>query len=244
MLTTIALDYGDVLARPASGNWLMPPNLPEILGLGNMMKMMSNARLLLENTERAKDFLDQNHLLHTEEEEFQQFKEFFGIMFGGCGLKGLGKIAEELARYTVYNENKVRFYDDALPGIQALKERWRVIVISDAWPSLRGILARAGIAPLLDDLVISCDYGHSKGVYGRARGGGKLFQTAIEKHGVVPEETLFVDDRAENLAFARDLGFHTAHMDRDGKIETSEYPLVRTMEEVAALAAGLYSSTP
>jgi len=239
MLTTIALDYGDVLARPVSGNWLLPANLPGILGLGNMMKMMSHAQLLKENAERAKDFLDQNHLLRTEEEEFEQFREFYAIAFGGCGLKGLEKIAGELARYAVYSEDKVLFYDDALPGVKALKERWRVVVISDAWPSLRRVLARAGIAPLLDGLIISCDYGHSKGVYGRARGGGKLFQTAVEKHGVAPEETLFVDDRAENLAFARGLGFHVALMDREGKLDASDYPLVHNLEDVAALAARL-----
>jgi len=235
MLTTIALDYGNVLAHPPSGNWFLPANLPELLGLRNMMKMMSGAQKLQENTQRGKDFLNEHHLLHTVEEEFAQFREFYQIMFGGIGVKDLDSIAGALARHAVYNENKIVFYDDALPGIRALKERWRVVVISDTWPSLRQTLETAGILPLLDDTVLSCDYGHCKSDE------GKLFLSAIEHHGVIAEETLFVDDGADNLACAKALGFHTAQMDRDNKTEESEYPLVRNLGEVAALAAQIFS---
>ena len=230
MLTTIALDYGNVLARPSSGNWFLPANLPELLGLRNMMKMMSGAQILKENTQKAKDFLDEHHLLRTVEEEFEQFKAFYKIMFDGVGMKDMDRIAGDLARHAVYNENKVVFYDDVLPGLQALKARWRVVVISDTWPSLKNTLEAAGVSPLLDDTVLSCDYGHRKS------DGGKLFQSAIEHHGVVPEQCLFVDDSAENLTCAQPLGFRTAQMDRDGKIEASDYPLVHTLGEVAALA--------
>jgi len=230
MLTTVALDYGRVLAYPSSGNWFMPANLPQILGLGNMMKMVSGAQTLQGNMEKAKATLDENHLLRTVEEEFEQFTQFYRIAFGGVGMKGLGGIAEQLARHAVYSEDKVRFYDDALPGIRALKERRRVIVISDTFPSLKDTLRASGVLPLLDGIVMSCDYGHFKS------DNGKLFHSAIEHHDVIPEETLFVDDSAENLVYARSLGFHTAQMDRDGKIETSEYPLVHNLAEVAALA--------
>jgi len=151
-------------------------------------------------------------------------------MFGGCDMKGLDGIAEELARNAVFNQDKIKFYDDVLPGLRALNARWRVVVISDAWPSLKDRLDAAGVTPLLDDLIISCHYGHCKS------DGGKLFQSAIDHHGVIPEQCLFVDDSAENLAFARALGFHVAQMDREGKLEESEYPLVHTLEEVAALA--------
>jgi len=230
MITTIALDNGLVLAYPASGNWFLPANLPQLLGMRNMMKMVSGAQSIKENSQRAMDYLTENHLVRTVDEEFAQFKEFYKIMFGGCDMKGLDGIAEELARNAVFNEDKIKFYDDVLQGLRALKARWRVVVISDAWPSLRDRLDGAGITPLLDDVVVSCDYGHCKSSE------GKLFQSAIEHHGILPEETLFVDDGADNLACARALGFHVAQMDREGKLEESDYPLVHTLEEVAALA--------
>jgi len=58
----------------------------------------------------------------------------------------------------------------------------------------------------------------------------------MEHHGVIAEETLFVDDSAENLAYAQALGFHTALMDREGILKGSEYPLAHNLEDVIALA--------
>jgi len=232
MLTTVALDCGLVLAYPASGNWFMPSNLPELLGPRNTAILDSGAPLIEENMRRAQNFLSANHLLHAEKEEFEQFAEFYRIAFGGCGFEGLDEVAERLARDIVYNDARVAFYGDVLPGIQALKARWKVVVISDAWPSLRRVLAAAGVLPLLDDLVISCHYGHCKS------DDGKLFVSAIEHHGVIPGQCLFVDDGADNLAWAKKLGFHTALMDRKGKPEALEYTytLVHTLDEVMALA--------
>jgi len=230
MLTTVALDYGKVLAYPVSGNWLLPSNLPEVLGPYNVTRLASHAQTMKENMRVAHGFLDANHLLHTEKEEFEQFKKFYRIVFGGCGFEGLDTIAEELAQVIVYNDARVALFDDVLPGIRALKERWRVIVISDAWPSLRRILAVKGVLPLLDELVISCHYGHWKSDEGR------LFHSAIEHHGVVPGETLFVDDSADNLIHANEIGFSTAQMDRKGQLVTSEYHLVRNLDDVMALA--------
>jgi len=230
MLATIALDCGKVLAYPVSGDWFMPSHLPELLGPYNTIRMASHTRTVKENMRRAQEFLGANHLMHTEKEEFEQFKEFYRIVFGGCGFEGLDEIAGKLAHYSVYDNARAAFYDDVLPGIRALKERWRVIVISDAWPSLRRILGAAGVLPLLDELVISCHYGHCKS------DNGKLFLSAMEHHGVVPGETLFVDDGADNLFCAKELGFRTALMDREGTPESSEYSLVHTLDEVMALA--------
>lgn len=40
-----------------------------------------------------------------------------------------------------------------------------------------------------------------------------IYQHTIEKLGVAPEKTLFIDDLAPNLAAAREFGFHTFHYD-------------------------------
>ena len=233
MLTTIALDYGNVLAGPVSGDWMLPANFPQALGMANVLKFAAAAPKLPALLQQAKAYLDDNHLLHTEEEEYAQFREFYRILFGGAGIKkGLGGICDGLARHSVYEDNAHQLYDDVLPGIVALKEHHRVIVISDTWPSLRRRLRNNGVLALLDDLIMSCDYGRCKNHE------GGLLTSAIERRGVVPGETLFVDDSADNLAAAKALGFHAALMDREGKAEDSEYKIVRGMEEVAALARG------
>jgi putative hydrolase of the HAD superfamily len=234
MIKTIALDYGNVLARPASGNWMLPKNFKDILGTRNAFQFIAGAAKLPELMKRGVEYLEGCHLLRTEEEEYGQFKEFYRILFGGCGIKkDLERICGELARHAVYGEDKVVFYEDAVSGVEALKERWRVVVISDTWPSLKRTLQNSGVLALLDGLVMSCDHGVTKSK------GSRLFEAAMEECGLVPAETLFVDDSAENLAQAKALGFHAALMDREGKAAQPEYPVVRDLAQVLALAQGM-----
>ena len=231
MIKTVALDYGRVLAYPASGDWMLPKNLKEVLGTRGAFQFIASAAKLPELMQQGMEYLDSNHKLHTEEEEYEQFAEFYRILFGGCGIKkDLDRICGELARATVDSAGGIVLYDDTLPGIRALKEHWQVIVISDNWPSLGRRLEESGVAPLLDGLVMSCDHGVTKSK------GPRLFEIAAEQYGIAPEETLFVDDSKKNLGQAKAMGFHTALMDRDGKVTESEYPIVRDLAEVTALA--------
>jgi len=82
----------------------------------------------------------------------------------------------------------------------------------------------------VDDLILSCDHGHCKG------DDGKLFRSAIDYHGIVPEETLFVDDSVRNLDCAKTLGFHTTQMVRYGWMKSGGHQVVRNMKQVQKLA--------
>ena len=231
MITTIALDYGRVLARPKSFDWFFPRHTMKILGAGNTLRLMRGRRAAQHT---AHQYLNDNHLLTTEQEEFEQFCEFYRRLLSGCGMtKNLEHACQTLAQFAVYDPNKVKVYHDVLSGIAALKEHYRVVIISDTWPSLRSMLEKYGI--IVDDLVMSCDYGHWKSDE------GKLFHSAMEHHGVVPEETLFADDGVDNLDCAKALGFHTALMVRAGWMNNGGHPVVRSMGDVERLANALNS---
>ncbi|MCL2446326.1 MAG: HAD family hydrolase [Oscillospiraceae bacterium] len=231
MITTIALDYGRVLARPASGDWFFPQHTINILGAGNTLKLLRHRRTAQRTAAKVFD----DHLLHTEHEEFEQFCEYYRQLLSGCGItKNLEQASHSLAQFAVYDPKKVKFYRDVLPSIAALKKHYRVVVISDTWPSLRTVLQSYGVLPLLDDLIMSCDYGHSKGDYGNGEG-GKLFHSAMQHHGIVPAQTLFVDDSVYNLDHAKALGFHTALMVRAGWAKNGEHAVVRNMRDVQRL---------
>jgi len=235
MITTIALDYGRVLARPRSGDWFFPRHTLNILGMGNTLRLACKRRIAQRNAGKVFD----EHLMHSEQEEFEQFCEFYRKLLGGCGItKNLEQASQTLAQFAVYDPNKVKFYTDVLPSIAALKKNYRVVVISDTWPSLRSVLQHYGVLPLLDDLIMSCEYGHSKGDYGNGEG-GKLFRSAMQHHGIVPEETLFVDDSVHNLDQAKALGFHTALMVRAGWVKSGGHRVVRNMDDVQRLAKKL-----
>ena len=55
--------------------------------------------------------------------------------------------------------------------------------------------------PLLDAVVLSCDLRIAKP-------DPKIYAHCLERLSIAPGETLFVDDREENVAAARDLGMH------------------------------------
>ena len=49
------------------------------------------------------------------------------------------------------------------------------------------------------------------GLDGVMKPGPEIFQLACERYGFAPDEALFVDDGAKNIAAARGLGFHVHH---------------------------------
>ena len=230
MITTILLDYGNVLGYPASGNWFIPPNAKEIVGLGTFLRLAANAETLKGAIAEAMKYLDDNHSLTTEAEEYAQFTEFYHRLAAGLGVRLSVGICEALSHEHVYSDVSQLLYPDVLPTVRALKEQYKVGILSDTWPSLRRRLTNAGIAPHLDALVMSCDHGITKE-------NSRLFEIAIEQLGEPPENILFLDDSEANLRNAAAVGMHPALLDRDGKVQSSEFPIIRNLDEIAGLAA-------
>jgi putative hydrolase of the HAD superfamily len=85
-----------------------------------------------------------------------------------------------------------------------VKERYCLAVVSDAQsayaiPELR----RAGLAEYFAPIVISGDYGYRKP-------DPRLFQTALNKLGIGPEEAIFIgNDRVHDILGARQVGMKT-----------------------------------
>ena len=59
---------------------------------------------------------------------------------------------------------------------------------------------------MFDDKIIS---GH----VGLAKPDTKIYQLAIDKFNLVPEKSLFIDDKIENVNGAKQLGIHTIHLE-------------------------------
>ena len=61
-------------------------------------------------------YLDSIHLLHTEEEEIEQFTEFYKRALAEIGIKDKGgAVSLNLAQDVTLNDNKIVIYDDVLP---------------------------------------------------------------------------------------------------------------------------------
>jgi epoxide hydrolase-like predicted phosphatase len=94
--------------------------------------------------------------------------------------------------------------DDALVDyIRSLRARVKTALITNAWPGTRQALEQEwGIADAFDLVVISSEVGTTKP-------GRRIYELALDRLAVRPEEALLVDDSVENITGAESAGMHT-----------------------------------
>lgn len=84
--------------------------------------------------------------------------------------------------------------------IRSLRPRWRVGMITNAWPNIRRYMERDfKIADAFDTLIVSAEEGVAKP-------DPRIYQLLLERMKVQPSEAIFVDDFEENVAGARWVG--------------------------------------
>jgi FMN phosphatase YigB (HAD superfamily) len=87
-----------------------------------------------------------------------------------------------------------------LDYIRSLRPRFKVALLSNAWVDLRKTLHdRWNIDGLFDELIISAEVKLVKP-------DPRIFKLATDRLKVLPDETIFIDDIAENVESARLLG--------------------------------------
>lgn len=228
MIKNLVFDFGRVLAYPATGNWFITPETKNILGALRFFKLMHSSKTPTAFRNSCR-YLDSIHLLHTEEEEIEQFTEFYKRALAEIGIKDKNEtFSLKLALDVTLNDNKVVIYDDVLPCFEELKSEYSISVLSDTWPSLRRVLKNYGVSQYLSGIVLSCDYNEQKS-------GTKLFEIAIKEWNILPEETVFVDDSESNLDNASKVGFGCILMDRTGKKKESKYPIVYDLNDLKSI---------
>jgi putative hydrolase of the HAD superfamily len=163
--------------------------------------------------------------LFTEDEEYAQFIEFYRIIFAQLKIKVSEKKLGKLAWDIVYNDNRIKLYDDVIDGIKELKQKYKVIILSDAWPSLKRVLKNNGTLELIDGLIISCNYNETKE-------STKLFEIAIKEYNLIPGECVYIDDSIDNLKNSEKAGFKPILMDRRNEFENAEYPVIKGLNEI------------
>ncbi len=89
--------------------------------------------------------------------------------------------------------------------IRGLRPRYHTGLISNAFDDLRDVLThQLAIADAFDVIVISAEEGVMKP-------DPRLYHIALERLGCRPEETVFIDDFAHNIAGAQAIGMHGVH---------------------------------
>lgn len=231
MITTVLLDYGNVLAFPTSGSWFQTPQTRGIFGEELFLALEADSAKKERAFEEAYQFLNKNHLLHTLEEEILQFTQFYRIFLHAFGLPCDEALCERLGRDLVLNPNKVRFYDDVPYGLLRLKAKYHLSLLSDTWPSLRGTLDEKGISGYFEHMVLSCEHNETKQ-------GIRLFEIALAQMNTPAQTIAFVDDSPVNLSNAEQCGMTPVLMRRSNRHVTAPYPTARNLDDVLAIVQG------
>ncbi|MCL2833598.1 MAG: HAD-IA family hydrolase [Treponema sp.] len=230
MINTVILDFGGVLGYPISGNWFIPYDLLKIIGPINMIPLLFRKGKLNKAFVKGNEYLTDNNKILTEDDEFELFCKFYRIVFKEMKINASDNVIHKLANSKVYDDFQIKIYDDALSGITKLKEKYRVIIITDTWPSTKRVLEHCGIFKLLDGLLMSCNYDQTKET-------GGLFEIAIREHSLVPQECIYIDDHANNLENAAKAGFNPVLMCRRNEAEETEYPVIHELDDIEDVIA-------
>lgn len=108
-------------------------------------------------------------------------------------------------RYTV-NDKMVKF-------LVALKKKYNVYLLSNVGQQDLDRIRDRKFMTVSDGGVFSCEEGCVKP-------DKKIYERLIEKYGIIPEETVFIDDGAANVAAARKMGFHAVRYITERRTES------------------------
>ena len=100
------------------------------------------------------------------------------------------------------------FFDDVFSVIPRLKLKYKLAIVSDAWPSLKDVYEEKELFTYFDSFVISS-------ILGITKPNEKMFQAAINEIGVKPQETIFIDDNINNCERAMKLGIKAVFICRN-----------------------------
>lgn len=213
-IKAILFDSGRVLNSPRTGHWFMPPNFYTFVDRKKFDDIDIN---YIENAfSKGMEYLNDNPLILTEEEEFNHFVEFYGIFSRELPALELSKNdIVEIAKDTVYNDEKFYFHDDVFEVIPQLSQRYKLGVVSDTWPSLDRVFRNVGLRDYFSAFIMSS-------VLGVVKPNEMMFNTALVELDIRPEEALFIDDNIKNVKGASKLGINSILMLRDEnyKIDT------------------------
>lgn len=209
MIQAILFDSGKVLNYPTSGHWFISPCFFDIVNRKAFEKLERGA---VQNAfDKARQYVEEISVIQNKEEEYQHFHRFYQIF--SQELPVLGLTEQDicaLAVDMVHNLEKYTFYTDALQIIPKLYGKYKLGIVSDAWPSLLDVYENVGMKQYFSTMVISSQIGSHKPER-------KMYQTALDELAVQPDEAVFVDDSIENCKGAARLHIKSYWLCRGGK---------------------------
>jgi putative hydrolase of the HAD superfamily len=138
----------------------------------------------------------------TEEEQY--YKRFYGTIAKELGEIGL---TDELFYLTHFAGN-CELFPEVKDVLTELCKDFRLAVISNAMPSMDWIFDKLGIRKYFDSIILSAFVKVEKP-------SEDIYNIALNRTKALIEESVFIDDKIENIEGAERLGIKGIHLNRD-----------------------------
>lgn len=219
----ILFDSGRTLNEPITNDWFLTPNFYNIIQVSNYQP---DDNKIMRAIEKEKSYIDSVKYIPTIEEEHEMFREYYKRVLLDINYPYIeDRMLSLLADDNIYNDNKVSFFEDVRPGIERLKNKYKLGVVSDTWPSLKRIYVNYGIEDCFSDFFITSMLGYKKS-------DNILFKIILDNIGLKPEEVALVDAREQFLDIASEYGMYPILINRTRDVIKSKYPIISTLDDL------------
>lgn len=209
-IDALLFDSGRVLSHPLMGHWFISPEFYKYINENTFRNIDIKKRNLA--FAKAGSYINSNPVIKTKEEELEHFKKYYDIFSSELPELNLDYVKIcLLAEDLVFNTKKYRFFDDAVTTLPILAKKYKLAVVSDAWPSLKDVFIDAGLISFFSSFVISS-------IIGVTKPNPKMYLTALNELKVNPVNSAFIDDNIENCLGAKKVGINAILLCRDKKL--------------------------
>lgn len=221
----IFFDAGWTLFRPRNADWFINSKVEEYVGGEQWASIPDSRKKAVFG--KALQYLDEHHRLFTEEEEVEQFRIFYAMIFREWPELGISREQiDHMAWAKVYDMDNYIQFADTKPVLDTLKGHYKLGIISDTWPSIERILRHGGIDGYFETKTYSCQLG----TYKPDR---RMYLHALKAMGLPPGQTIFIDDGEENLAGAAACGIQPLLITCNPQTKNSgRYPSIGSLTEL------------
>lgn len=209
----IILDFGKVIAAPTTGNWDITPKFLELIDINKI-----DVDKLKKVRKEYGSILSEK--VNTLEEGFNMFVRFYESILKAFGIPK--EIIEKISYDRTYNSDKYTLYDNVQNELKSLKEKYKLILLTDNWPSVIDYLKEYDLYDDFEKIYISS-------IYGVEKKDKVLFNYPIKELNIRPNEALFIDDNEFNLDIALEKGLDVMLMDREKKVKDSKYQIINNL---------------
>lgn len=214
----IVFDIGGVFLKPTTGHWFITPYINDLLK--NKIDMEEFKLSLKNNYELVNEIS-----LQTEKEEYFMFYNYYKKALKDINYSDISdELLSQMSKSITYDNNRYTFYSDVKEALETLSKKYKLVILSDNFPSIKRILKDMDLDKYFNPMIISTFYGYRKK--------DKILFEILRNDIQYKEGTaIFIDDSENNLDIAKEYKLIPIRMDRN-KNSNSKYPIINNLTDI------------